>query len=63
MVEQVKQLSAVEQAKKEIAEEKQKKAVKLLKDKYKELDTANTVVKNLNREIEDLIEEIEQGNI
>ena len=55
--------SAIQQARKEFAEEKQKKAVKLLKEKFVALDAAETVVANLEREIVDLEEAIKQGNI
>ena len=55
--------AAIAAAKREIAEENQKKAVKLLKEKYRELEAAETVVNNVKREIEDLEMKIEHGNI
>lgn len=55
--------AAIAAAKREIEEENQKKAIKLLKDKYRELEAAETVVSNVQREIEDLELKIEHGNI
>ena len=55
--------AAIAAAKREIQEENQKKAVKLLKEKYRELEAAKTVVSNVEREIEDLEMKIEHGNI
>lgn len=49
-------------AREEVNREKQDKGVKLLKDKYRDLDKAQTIVSNLEREIADLEKEIEQGN-
>jgi hypothetical protein len=54
--------SAIAKARREIQEEEMEKAVKKLKTKYRELSTAETVVANIQREIEDLEEAIEQGN-
>ena len=54
--------AAITRARNEVAEENQKKAVSLLKEKLRALDTAETVVANINREIEELELAIEQGN-
>jgi hypothetical protein len=54
--------AAIAAAKREIQEEDQKKAVKLLKDKYRERSAAQTIVDNIDREIEDLELKIEHGN-
>ena len=51
------------QARKEVEQENQAKAVELLKKKLRELDTARTVVGNIEREIADLELKIEHGNI
>ncbi len=59
---EVKQNSILEQAKKEVAADDLKRAVKLYKAKLDELNTATTVVDNINREIADLELKIEQGN-
>lgn len=53
----------MEIAKAELAEELSKKSVKLLKDKLRELDKAETIVCNIKREIEDLEQQITDGNI
>ena len=55
--------AAIARARREIDEENMKKATTLLKDKYRELSVAETVVANVEREIEDLELQIEQGNI
>lgn len=55
--------AAITRARNEIAEENQKKAVELLKGKLREVEAARTVVANIEREIEDLEQRIEQGNI
>jgi hypothetical protein len=55
--------SAIVQARNEVAAENQKKAVELLKKKLRELEAAQTVVANVEREIADLELRIEQGNI
>jgi molybdopterin converting factor small subunit len=54
--------AAIAKAQREIQEEAMEGAVKKLKAKYRERNAADTVVANLNREIEDLEEAIEQGN-
>ena len=54
---------AIDKAKEEVAEENMEKSVKLLKRKLRELEAAETVVANIGREISDLEEAIEQGNI
>lgn len=51
---------ALEEAKKEISEEKFKKAKERYKTKLRELEQAKTIVANLNRELEDL--EMELSN-
>lgn len=55
--------AAIIQARNEIAKEERDKAVKLLKDKYREQRAAEVALENINREIEDLEKAIEQGNI
>lgn len=55
-------LSIREQAEAEVALELQEKGVKKLKAKLKELAAAKAIVANLEREIDDLEEEINQGN-
>jgi hypothetical protein len=55
--------SAIQRARNEVAQENQDKAVRLLKDKLRALDTAKTVVANIEREIADLELRITQGNI
>lgn len=47
-----------EQAEKEVAEEKQKAAKEKIKIKLKELDKAELVVRNIKRELDDLMIEI-----
>ena len=54
---------AIAKAHAEIAKENQDKAVKLLKNKLRELEAAEAVVSNVQREIDDLELKIEQGNI
>ncbi len=56
-------LSALEQAKAELAKENSEKAVKLLKGKLREKQAAELVVSNLEREIADLNKRIEQGDV
>ena len=51
-------LSAKEEALKEFEEEKFKKAKGLLKEKLRQLDKAEKIVKNIKRELEDLEVEI-----
>jgi len=53
---------AIAQAKAEIQEEKIGRAVKLLKDKYRQLEAAKVVVSNIEREIADAEAAIEQGS-
>lgn len=60
MVEQLKK-SAKQIAADELAEERQRKAVKLLKSKMSELRDAEDVVKNITRELAELEAEIEAG--
>ena len=55
--------TAIDEAKAEIEKEDLKKAVTALKAKYRELREAETVVRNINREIADLELQIEQGNL
>ena len=55
--------AAIAKAKREIQEENQDKAVKLLKGKLRELTSAEGVVENIEREIADLELKIEHGNI
>ena len=55
--------AAIAKAHKEVAEELQEKAVKLLKAKLREKAEAQTVLENIDREIEELELRIEQGNI
>lgn len=55
--------AAIAAAKREIAEENQKKAVRALKRLYLQLNEAQTVVLNIEREIEDTELRIEQGNL
>jgi hypothetical protein len=53
---------AITQARNEVAKEKFDVAVKKLKTKLRELDAAQVVVDNIEREIADLEQAIEQGN-
>lgn len=55
-------VSAKQIALTELAEEQLQKDVSRLKRKYQELETAKIVVKNIEREVEDLEDAIEQGN-
>jgi hypothetical protein len=55
--------AAIAKAHREIAEENQNKAVKMLKSKLRELEGAEVIVANIKREIADLELKIEQGNI
>ena len=50
-----------EDAQKEFDEERETVAKRKIKAKLKELDTAKQVVKNLERELEDLEDELQQG--
>lgn len=56
-------LTPREIAEQELSAELNKKGVKLLKDKLRQLQLARTVVSNLEREVDDLEEAIEQGNV
>lgn len=47
-----------EQAEKEVAEEKAKAAKEKIKSKIKELDKAKLIVRNIERELEDLMIEV-----
>lgn len=62
-VKSIKQESVTERAKREVDEEYTDKAVKTLKDKLRERKDAQAVVDNIDREIEDLEDQIEQGNL
>lgn len=53
---------AIAQARAEIQEEKIGRAVKVLKDKYRQLEAAKVVVANIEREIADAEAAIEQGS-
>ncbi len=53
----------MELAKEELAKEMADKAVKLIKKKLADLKAAELVVKNIEREIKDLEDRIEQGDI
>ena len=53
---------AITKARNEIAREKFDSAVKKLKTKLRELDAAQIVAANIEREIDDLEQAIEQGN-
>ena len=53
---------AIRKAKEEIDQEDMTKAVNQLTKKYRELKDAQVVVRNIEREIEDLEQSIEDGN-
>lgn len=53
---------AIDIAKEEVEAEALEKSVKTLKHKLRDLKAAQTVVSNIEREIEDLEESISQGN-
>ena len=53
----------VSRAKREVQEENIKKAVEALKGKLRERDRAQTVLANIDREIQELELKIEQGNL
>lgn len=57
------EMSLAQKARLEVKKEFEKEAIAILKNKYKELHRAETVVGNLKREIEDLEESVEQGNL
>lgn len=52
---------ALKKAKEEVKEAKQKKMVKAFKDKLQEVETAHTVLRNMERELEEL--EYELGKL
>lgn len=54
--------TAIERARREVAEENLRKSVDLLKTKLRERERAATVLSNIDREIKDLELAIEQGN-
>jgi hypothetical protein len=54
--------AVIETANKEIAEEKAKKATTALVKKLRELDAAKSIVRNIEREIEDLQQSISDGS-
>jgi uncharacterized membrane protein len=51
-----------DQAVKEVTEEKQKKAVAALKGKMRQLEDARQIVRNIEREIEDLEASLADGS-
>jgi hypothetical protein len=53
----------ISRAKREVQEENVKKAVEALKGKLRERDRAQTVLANIDREIQELELKIEQGNL
>ena len=53
----------ISRAKREMQEENVKKAVEALKGKLRERDRAQTVLANIDREIQELELKIEQGNL
>lgn len=55
--------SLVQQAKDEFEKEQNEKAIRILKSKLKEKSQAQTILKNLEREIDDLVAQIESGDI
>lgn len=57
---EVKKVSIKEQARLEVIRELNEKAVKTYKSKLKELQSAKLVVRNIERELEDLEEELSQ---
>lgn len=64
MIKEVKQKKTpLEIAREEINEEQAKKAVGIIKSKLRELVKAQALVANIEREIEDLEEAIEDGNL
>lgn len=62
-VKEVRQKTPMQIAKEEIAAEEAKHAVTLLKDKMRELHKAQTIVANIEREMADLEQQIEDGNV
>ena len=50
-----------EQARLEVSREAEEKAKDLIKIKIKEIETAKKIVRNLERELEDLYSEITEG--
>jgi len=57
------ELTPREIAQQELDQEANKKGVKLLKEKLRQLKQARTIVANLEREVDDLEEAIDQGNV
>lgn len=55
--------AAITKARNEIAQEQLERGVELLKSKLRELEAAETVVANIKREIVDLEQRIEHGNV
>ena len=55
--------TALQLAEEEIAKEKKDKAVLMLKEKLRERDKAKLMLENIEREIQDLNEQIKQGDI
>lgn len=51
---------ALKKAKEEVKEEKQKEMVKVFKDKLQEVETARTVLRNMERELEELEYELNE---
>jgi hypothetical protein len=52
----------IEDAQKEVSEEKISEAKRRIKQKLKERDTAKKILANINRELEDLYAELSQDN-
>ena len=55
--------TAIQQARREVNEENNKKAVKALKELLKQEIAAKTALDNIQREIKDMEIQIEQGNL
>ena len=55
--------SVLDEAKEEFDKEQRHKAVSKIKIKLKEKASAELTLKNIERELEDLMEQIEQGDI
>lgn len=51
---------ALKKAKEEVKEEKQKKMVKAFKNKLQEVETARTVLRNMERELDELEYELNE---
>jgi DNA primase large subunit len=54
---------ALKKAKEEIREENMKKSIELFKKKLREREAAQTVLANVDRELNELQLKIEQGNV